>query len=108
MTFDNALKRIDELSKLKDGWSDEYSKAITKKTIYTTKSYIRSLDLSKYQIFPMVDGGIQIESEHEEHEILNHDIIFSIFDEYTYDIIFEEKINWLNNLRSEKLKRIMK
>ena len=101
------LKRIDSFSELEENWNGYNGRKITETSILVAKLYLNHLlkNISgNFSVYPMPSGGIQYEIDDKDIEIEIHDYDILISDFY-YET--EERINWKNKIRLEKLKKII-
>ena len=99
------LKRIDSFSELEENWNGYNARKITETSIIVAKSYLNHIlkYTENFYVYPMTSGGIQYEINVKdiEIEIHDYDILISDFENDT-----EERINWKNKIRLEKLKKL--
>lgn len=80
----NAIKRINEILTLKDGWFDGEGKAITpeaRRNLELFLQIIRKFDLKKTALFPQLEGGLQLEWKEAELHFNEDGSIHILLDE---------------------------
>jgi hypothetical protein len=95
MRIDELKMRIDSFSELKKNWNEYDSEEITSQSIEFANSILDTIsktnDVNDIKVFPMCNGGIQIEiGDFREIEIFNNEITDIEYDS-EYNIINEFK-----------------
>ena len=108
----NLKNKLDDFRTLENGWDGYNGNKITETTLIVTELYLKnefnSEDYLRIHIYPMSNGGIQIEYSlnnfNVEIEILDYDITIH---RYNHDVYSFKNINYKNQVRKQKIQKLL-